>query len=89
VCLNVGRACSFSPCAITTVASRSSTCPGSTRPAAIAGGKAEPVVSARCAHTTSRAAARAAASADRSVSESRSSSRHTVESDAVTPNRPG
>jgi hypothetical protein len=47
------------------------------------------VTSARCAHATSRTAVRAPATAASSGSPSRSSSRHTVESDATGPNRPG
>ena len=59
VFLNVGAACSFSLWQTTIEASRSITRPGRTRPAALAGGNNSPDSSARCAQTTSRAAARA------------------------------
>ena len=50
VCLNVGAACSFSEWQTTIEASTSITSPGSSRPAARAGGNGCPVTSARCAH---------------------------------------
>ena len=67
-------------------ASKSITSPGSSRPAAFAGGNACPDSSARCAHTTSRAAARALPTAPSRAVSRRSSSRQHVESDATAPN---
>lgn len=59
--LNVAAACSFAEWHTTMQASTSITSPGSTCPAAVAAGQVLPVSAARCAQTTSRAAARAAA----------------------------
>ena len=84
--MNVGAACSFSLWHTTIEASRSITSPGSSRPAARAGGNGSPDSSARCAQTTSRAAARAGATAPNRAVSRRSSSRQHVESDATAPN---
>ncbi|MDT7700258.1 MAG: hypothetical protein QOJ30_2583 [Pseudonocardiales bacterium] len=60
--------------------------PGSSRPADVAGGNGLPVSSARCAQTTSRAAALARATAPNPPGPRLSSSRQHVESDATDPN---
>jgi hypothetical protein len=88
--LKVGAACSFSEWHTTMWPSRSITSASMPAvPATRDRPNGDPVVSARCAHATSRARARAAATAASSGAPSASSSRQQVESEATGPNNAG